>query len=451
MLYDLWKTAGDALMHNQFFAGGAVLMAGGFLANWARKLPQYLQGWLMRTFTTTVDVSSRDRLFWWIQEWLAAQPVTMRRGALSARTDRNGGGSGGVSTATLSYPGAPDEAVDLRPPIYLSPAPGGMWFRYSGVRMHAYRERKEMTGKDGFQDFSETLTLCAYSRDRGVLAALLSDARDLAVPPSDDAATLYTPHYDSWNSLCRLPLRRPASVVLAGDIREDLFADLDQFLSSADWYSDRGVPYHRGYLLSGPPGNGKSSLISAAAHHLRYNVATVSLADKDLTPDRLRNLFARLPDRTLLAIEDVDRDLVIREDTEAYVAGDGPPPRDTQLPNKLPFSAVLNLLDGIGTPEGRILFMTTNHRDRLDPALVRPGRVDREYFLGDANYAQALRLFERFFPAASYAQISGFAEAGAGKSMATLQGHLLRHRDDPDAAVDAASAIGEPESVGRDA
>jgi chaperone BCS1 len=62
------------------------------------------------------------------------------------------------------------------------------------------------------------------------------------------------------------------------------------------------------------------------------------------------------------------------------------------------FSGLLNALDGVRTQEGRILFMTTNHPENLDPALVRPGRVDLQVKLDYASFHQMEELFMRFHP-----------------------------------------------------
>jgi chaperone BCS1 len=61
------------------------------------------------------------------------------------------------------------------------------------------------------------------------------------------------------------------------------------------------------------------------------------------------------------------------------------------------FSGLLNALDGVASSEERIIFMTTNHAERLDPALIRPGRVDMKEMLDDAAGEQACRLYTKFY------------------------------------------------------
>lgn len=65
------------------------------------------------------------------------------------------------------------------------------------------------------------------------------------------------------------------------------------------------------------------------------------------------------------------------------------------------FSGLLNALDGVASSEERIIFMTTNHFSHLDPALIRPGRVDLQEFLDDAAGEQAKRLFVKFYSPSS--------------------------------------------------
>jgi mitochondrial chaperone BCS1 len=106
-------------------------------------------------------------------------------------------------------------------------------------------------------------------------------------------------------------------------------------------------------------------------------------------------------------------------------------------------SGLLNALDGVSSREGRVLFLTTNHPERLDPALIRPGRVDRKIELGQAMPDQPRRLFLWFYrgcglsPSDLESLAARFAaQVPVGKvCMAAVQEHLLRHRDAPEAAA----------------
>jgi len=88
-------------------------------------------------------------------------------------------------------------------------------------------------------------------------------------------------------------------------------------------------------------------------------------------------------------------------------------------------SGLLNVLDGFHAPENVIFVMTTNDVDALDPALLRPGRIDYKLFMGRAAESQKAELYARFFPDASDAAAREFAREHRAETMAEFQGLLL--------------------------
>uniref|UniRef100_A0A7N2MWT6 AAA+ ATPase domain-containing protein n=2 Tax=Quercus lobata TaxID=97700 RepID=A0A7N2MWT6_QUELO len=145
--------------------------------------------------------------------------------------------------------------------------------------------------------------------------------------------------------------------------KEILINDLKRFLGRKDLYEYVGKTWKRGYLLYGPPGTGKSSLIAAMANYLKFNIYELSLSHQ-LTDEDLRNILLSTTNRSILVIEDID--------CCAELAN--------QRKKKDPFtlSGLLNIIDGLWSScgEERIIVFTTNHKDKLDPALLRPGRMD---------------------------------------------------------------------------
>ena len=167
-----------------------------------------------------------------------------------------------------------------------------------------------------------------------------------------------------------------------------IVSDVRDFLNSAKWYYDRGITYRRGYLLHGPPGTGKSSIIQALAGELNYNIAMLDLSERGMTDDRLNYLLTVIPRRTLVLLEDADAAFSrrrVQTDADGYCGAN------------VTFSGLLNALDGVASAEERLLFLTTNHAEQLDEALVRPGRVDITVRLGEATRWQFKRLWDRFY------------------------------------------------------
>jgi len=213
------------------------------------------------------------------------------------------------------------------------------------------------------------------------------------------------------------------SVVLPADPKERLLADLHEFLGpdTKQWYRDHGIPHKRGYLFHGVPGSGKTSLIQAIAGHFEYNVCYIHLTHPHLTDDSLRAAVNQAPKRSLLVIEDVDA--IFGRDREKLLK-DSP----------LTFSGLLNSLDGVGKAEGQIFILTTNHRERLNPALIRNGRADVHVEFTHASDEQIAGMFTRFYqftsPQLAHRFVEKLREALKGRTVTTaaLQHFFILHR-----------------------
>ena len=99
-----------------------------------------------------------------------------------------------------------------------------------------------------------------------------------------------------------------SSVILPERATAAVFSDARRFLEprAREWYAKHSIPYKRTYLLYGPPGCGKSSLINALASEFDCNVCMLSLADPDLKDDGLRQAMQRVPKRSVICLEDCD-------------------------------------------------------------------------------------------------------------------------------------------------
>jgi mitochondrial chaperone BCS1 len=163
-------------------------------------------------------------------------------------------------------------------------------------------------------------------------------------------------------------------------------ADINKFLESAQWYVDKGVPYRRGYLFYGPPGTGKTSFTEVIAGVMGMDVCYLNLGSENLDDDSVNTALNTAPPRSIILLEDIDALFVGREAVT----------KNTQ--KQISFSGLLNALDGVRSQEGRIVFMTTNHPEKLDPALMRPGRADFHALINYGSYDQMRRMFLKFNP-----------------------------------------------------
>lgn len=158
-------------------------------------------------------------------------------------------------------------------------------------------------------------------------------------------------------------------------MKKAIIDDLDLFLKRRDFYRRVGKAWKRGYLLYGPPGTGKSSLIAAMANYLKFDIYDLQLMNVG-SDSSLKKLMLRTSNRSILVIEDIDCSIQLpdRKGVMFSKLPDVKPVRDSQFS----LSGLLNFIDGLWSCCGdeRIIIFTTNHKERLDPALLRPGRMD---------------------------------------------------------------------------
>ncbi|KAF2000590.1 P-loop containing nucleoside triphosphate hydrolase protein, partial [Amniculicola lignicola CBS 123094] len=199
-----------------------------------------------------------------------------------------------------------------------------------------------------------------------------------------------------------------STIDLEADRLADVQRDAEIYFdpSSRRFYEANGTPYRRGFLLYGPPGCGKTSLSVALASHVSVPLYIISLADID--DNELGKLFAKLPDRCVALLEDIDSagvsQAATNEDDSNEERRTGPPKDQKaeekptpRAEKKVTLSGLLNAIDGACSAEGRLLIMTTNAPKSLDPALIRRGRIDKIIKMGYSNKETAEITFKRFF------------------------------------------------------
>ena len=372
----------------------ALLAAAGALAYWLKDVPGLVVSWARRFFVSTLSVDSRDEfLFGALVEYMDQHPQLRGVNQFTARSVRQG----------TAYQSLDDDLRNGQAPrAYLSPGEGLHVLRLDDAWLWLRREVQVA------QSVFERVSLSQFGRSPARLQAFLQAAIDARAARETDTLSVYIPnpfHGGDWMR-ARLGSRRPlSSVVLKAGQGEALLADLERFFAGRARYAQLGIPWRRGYLLHGPPGTGKTSLVTALASELRLNVCTLSLASPIVTDEKIHTLLAAVPQRSLLLIEDVDAFFRERDAAHAQV--------------RLSFSGFLNALDGVATQEGTVLFMTTNHPDRLDAALIRAGRIDERIELGLADEDQLRRLYLKFHD--DPAGAADYARRNAAQALAPAQ------------------------------
>ncbi|XP_062199866.1 AAA-ATPase At4g25835-like [Phragmites australis] len=200
-----------------------------------------------------------------------------------------------------------------------------------------------------------------------------------------------------------VPFKHPSTFdTLAMDpaSKAAIMADLRDFADGSAFYERTGRAWKRGYLLYGPPGTGKSSMIAAMANYLGYDVYDLELTEVGSNAE-LRKLLMKTTSKSIIVIEDIDCSVDL---TNRVAAPPAPKPRPnidgtinqdggTGAGRSITLSGLLNFTDGLWSCCGaeRIFVFTTNHVEKLDPALLRSGRMDMHIFMSYCSFP-ALRI-----------------------------------------------------------
>ncbi|KAG9256843.1 putative BCS1 protein precursor [Emericellopsis atlantica] len=354
-------------------------------------------------------------------------------------------------------------------------------------------ENREQMGSLMISEKEEIIISC-FGRSADLIKELLHEAREQHMAKDEHKTLIYRGGNDgqggdlTWKRCMARSTRPFSTVILNEKVKQELVDDVADYLApkTRKWYANRGIPYRRGYLLHGPPGTGKSSLSLALAGYFRMKIYILSLSSPTATEENVSQLFASLPMRCVVLLEDIDSAGLTHtregdggnKDNSTSRTASAPGDKAAPQAGKLSLSGLLNILDGVASQEGRVLIMTTNHIEKLDKALIRPGRVDMTVEFGRADPGMTASIFRAIYtpfegeetpstsgpnsPDTALAEkqklrddearnraterIVDLSHEFAAKipsgefSPAEIQGLLLRHKRSPLTAIDAVDA-----------
>uniref|UniRef100_A0A0D6R5A9 AAA+ ATPase domain-containing protein n=1 Tax=Araucaria cunninghamii TaxID=56994 RepID=A0A0D6R5A9_ARACU len=314
-----------------------------------------------------------------------------------------------------------------------------VWWTYT-VQVQQPNPHIDMipTDKRGFD-----LKVARGFADKAFLSSYFNHIRQRAreIDMANKELTLYTNagdarYGDGWTGVTFKHPSNFGSLSLPPLLKNNILADLDRFKRGKEFYDRIGRAWKRGYLLHGPPGTGKSSLIGAIANYMRYDVY-----DLELTQVRdngeLRALLTQTKEKSIIVIEDIDCSLDLTDRVSK------PSQVDLGMEDqgsKVTLSGLLNFTDGLWSccGEERIIIFTTNHKEKLDPALLRCGRMDMHILLSFCTFPVFKSLAFNYlqiddhplFPA-----VKERMECGAEMTAAEIIEVLMNKIDDHDEAL----------------
>ncbi|KAL4920803.1 BCS1 N terminal-domain-containing protein [Aspergillus aurantiobrunneus] len=504
------------------------LVVGAVLAATARYIYHQVRGLFQTHCISTAEIRHDDEVYNYLMHWLAEQPFTNRTTHFVAGTKISGSAryydddddednwgeadeiddEGNVIVDFDEY-WAKATARDKHKRLRFTPSDGTHYIWFNGRPLAFIREKEDNKNSSTYYGYGgkapERLYISCVGRDPAVLKELLLEAQRSYVAKDSSNTVIYRGQksggYTEW-ARCMARAPRALSTVILDQAQKQAFIDdIKEYLHprTRRWYSNRGIPYRRGYLLHGPPGTGKTSLCFAASGLLGLELYLLNLSSKSLDEDELMALFQELPRRCIVLIEDVDcagmsqKRSSNKDDQEQQQQGSAEAQQEENSGSSggpasvlekqgVSLSGLLNVIDGVAACEGRILVMTTNHPEKLDPALVRPGRIDMSIMFGYSNSADIKELFSAIYstlegdlrasrserlsakmqakmqakrlnePAKSPRRKGQFSEEQVGVwagefavrvpegefTPAEIQGYLLNYKTDPEGAIEGA-------------
>jgi chaperone BCS1 len=354
----------QGLASNEIFGGlvGGSLFATTLYA--LRSVPKYLLQAFLWRFTAVVQVHSDDSAFERLNEWLSEQPFSKKSR---------------YTQLTTSF--SDEEGVPV-----LGPGVGTHLALLGGQYVLVTRMVTEDKASFRRREIIQLRTLGSPSALRGLVLKVTHSNHN-----PDDSVNVWL-YRGYWKKAARKAPRSLDTIFLPEAQKRRILASIERFEASRAEYERHGTPWRWGAFLEGVPGTGKTSLVMALAAHFRRPVYTINIGSLE-NDNALFDAVLSAPSRCILLIEDIDATTAGTQ-KRRDVFGPTGPQEETPKPSGVTLSAILNALDGTFTRDGRLLFMTTNHPENVDPALAR--RVDIREHIGPIEHEVALQMCRSF-------------------------------------------------------
>lgn len=268
---------------------------------------------------------------------------------------------------------------------------GSYLFWYNGLPVFCRISNDVEVTESSPIDFKKRITLYFLFRTESILDIVFEES--ILPTLTDERISVY--RYNTyWTGHINKRKRSLDSIFIPTTLKDNLLLDIKKFISSEDNYNLVGDTYKRNYLFYGKPGTGKTSLIYALASYFDMDIKLLNL--NGLSDDSLIAAIQSVDKGSFLVIEDIDAM------TDAGNERVGFTNSKISTDSKLSLSALLNSLDGISTPDGLITFITTNHLEKLDKALVRDGRIDYKLEVPLLSEVEAREMYKRIDPCGDF-------------------------------------------------
>lgn len=237
--------------------------------------------------------------------------------------------------------------------------------------------RREEVDSSGSERIKNTVTLSVLGRSHKFFRNLVDDLRP---KDDDDKLRVYTRSQSDWEVESEIPKVGLDSLALDMLVRELITNQIEYFLSSESDYRKLGLAYKMAMILHGAPGTGKTALIRTLACEYDLSIYTINLSL--MSDTGFRKAVMEVPRNSIILVEDFDSSSATHQRsgmTTNVVKQKDETQKDLGKDKEFSFlttSGILNTLDGVVSLDKVIIVFTTNCIDKIDEAILRPGRMD---------------------------------------------------------------------------
>jgi chaperone BCS1 len=404
-IVDLFNSFQAYAKTNPAIAGVAGLWSLGIITWFCRSLPQHLWNFIVHQLTTSLSfnndqVGNNFENFTSFMKWFSANQWVH----LSRRLSMDGAFTTRIDNAGYS----------------IGMGDGRHFFRFKGKIFWMKRTSSTLGGTNYHQRYDVTIT--TLGRNRNLMLQLIEDFR---WKPDSLQLGIYKYHasLENWTRVTDSAKRPLNTVIINQGLKTRILQIIEKYLVSKSWYAERGLPYKKTFILSGVHGTGKTSFIKALASHYDMSICLINIADH--SDESFGAAMAYGPPRSIIVIEDIDTSDAVHSRGQMTVthrpivesasslqtahrssgaltdlsdSTAGEKNGRVSLFNVLTLGGVLNALDGIVSLDDKIIFITTNRLNVLDPALTRKGRIDHIFEFTELGHDEVLEYINLMFP-----------------------------------------------------
>ena len=360
----------DQLSTNQFFSAAAFASVLTAILMSLKGVPKSIWERITRITTYTATIYQTDDLYYYLTDWFNdTHKSKVRNVEYLSRSSEDG-----------EYPHIGDsEEENVDKGIREVPV-DDYFYKWVGWRLVkiSYGKEKLENASSLKSVYLKNYTfkgIFASKAIRGLMDQVYQEYKSKGKFPM-----VYQSEHNYFRRITKVGGKKITEVILNPEVKEKILSDIEIWKKSKPDYVRRGIPYRRGHCYHGPPGTGKTTIVKAVAKEFGFNVYSIDL--KKTEDDHLIHLLRDIEPGSILLFEDIDSTF------------DG---RKSLNKTGVTFSGFLNALDGIVEMDGVLVIITTNHIEKMDPALLRAGRMDLKVEIGYSSEKEISNYLSSFY------------------------------------------------------